>query len=60
MGHFDTAAAAAKSYDLSVLSHMKEELRELVKLKDPRTKQSIRQVLGLNNPFEMYENIIDL
>lgn len=48
VGQFDCAEAAARAYDRSLTGDKQEQLRELIKLRDRRTKQSISQVLGLN------------
>ena len=48
VGQFDSAEAAARAYDRSLTGDKQEQLRELIKLRDRRTKQSISQVLGLN------------
>ncbi|QDZ26016.1 hypothetical protein A3770_20p85340 [Chloropicon primus] len=56
LGQYDTASEAAVAYDLSVLSDSRDQLTELMRLKDVRTKHSIRQILNLNNSFSSYED----
>jgi len=56
LGQYETAKEAAAMYDMAVLSHFRDELKELILLKDPRNKKPIGEILQLNHPFEVYED----